>query len=189
MTVILAPLDPEPKTKSRAIDLFKSDIYKSIEGITQKHTDAMGDSVDVKVRDSVAADPAEDLDGIVLAEHVAIREATLRKRLQRVLEDEEVESANNRLDAQDNTFHYALVLPEVIKDTILKPLARYMHRYIVYGVLFDWYSELGLTQQASVYERQVTLMEQEIAGALKGPSITKKPLQPFGPAGKYPPII
>ena len=130
--------------------------------------------------------PAEDLDGLVLAEHVAIRDAALRKRLQRVLVDEEVLTANNRLEAEPNKFTYTLSLPDCFKDVTLKPLARFMHRYIVYGVLYDWYTELGLLQQASPYGQQMTLMEEEIAGALKGPSIQWKPPQPFGPAQKMP---
>lgn len=183
------PADPEPVFKNRVIDIFKEDVYKSIESITQKHSDMQGDAVDVKVKDAVAADPAEDLDGLVLAEHVALRDAMLRKRLQRVLEPEEVLAADNRLDASEKKFHYALVLPEAFSDATLKSLALYMHRYIVYGTLYDWYMELGLAQQASGYEAQVALMEEQIAGALKGPSIQKKPLQPFGPQGKHAPII
>lgn len=189
MTLFSVPVDPEPIFKNRGIDIFKEDVYKSIEGITQKHSDMQGDAVDVKVKDAIAADPAEELDGLVLAEHVALRDAMLRKRLQRVLEPEEVLVADNRIDADEDKFHYSLVLPEAFNDATLKPLALYMHRYIVYGVLFDWYTELGLAQQAGGYQAQVTLMEEQIAGALKGPSLQKKPLQPFGPQGKHAPII
>lgn len=186
MSIILAPADPEPIKKIRVIDIFKEDVYKSIEAITQKRTDAQGDAVEVKVKDALAADSAEDLDGLVLSEHVAIRDAALRKRLQRVLVRENVLRADNHLEADEKKFTYVLRLPDSFADTTLKPLARFMHRYIVYGVLFDWYSEMGLVQQASIYGPQMTQMEEEIAGALKGPSIVNRPAQPFGPAGKLP---
>ena len=183
MILFTPPQGPEPKLKARTINILKQNVYDNIDRITQKRSD-ISDIADVKIKDAISSDTSESLDGAVISEHVEFRDAKLRKRLQLVLEPEEVLAVDDTIEAKKESFCYRLNLPESISDNILKPLARAIHRYLVYGALFDWYSDLGLLQQASVYEATLKDIEEEIVGALKGPSIAKRPAQPFGPASK-----
>lgn len=176
--------DTSGEKKVRNVDIYKNLVYKDIELHTFKHVDASG-SQDVVVRNAVAADPAEGVDSAVIARFVAFRDAKLRNILQFALVEEPQAYADDGLDLVDDRFRYWMKLPSNFRDSTLQALAEYMHRFLVFGALYDWYSQMGMTQQASVYGSQLQELEDEISSILRGPSIAKRPMQPFGPAEKF----
>lgn len=169
-------------TKERTIEIYKNEVFKDIELYTYKHIEASA-LQDVKARNAVQADNSENMDGAVLARYVEFRDAQLRNKLQFALNETTVEYADDDITMQDNKYRYNLVLPESFNDKMLRPLAEYIHRFLVWGALYDWYSQFGM-QQAGIYGSQLDKIEEQISGILRGPSITKRPLQPFGPAHK-----
>lgn len=170
---------PAPK-KLRTIRIFKPLVYQDIDRITFKHADVSG-IPEPSRRDSIASDVHEHLDGAIIERYVEYRHARLCKKLQRVLSDEDVLSANDGLPADEGVFFYKLELNEQFNDSTLRALAEFIHRYLVWGVLYDWYSQFGM-QQAAVYGAELKEIEDSISGALNSPSIRRRPMQPFGPA-------
>ena len=96
---------------------------------------------------------------------------------------DEVLTANDNM-VLDATFVYNLVLDMEFRDAMLEPLKGYIHRYLVWGALYDWYgSSLG-ESQANFYNGELTELENAIVGLITLPNTAKRPLQPFGPAQK-----
>lgn len=124
------------------------------------------------------------IDGHLAVRHLEFRDAKLRRRMSLVLKNtDEIINANDKLNL-GATFVYDLVLPEEFKDSMIGPLKDYIHRYLVWGALYDWYgSSLG-SNQANFYKGELTELENAIVGLITLPNMTKRPLQPFGPAQK-----
>lgn len=181
--VILYEGQDEEVRKSRLVTIYKKLVYADIERYTFKHVDA-SDIANVVSRNAISADMDENLDWEVITRYVEFRNAQLRQRLQKVLEEETVETADDVLPNDNPTYTYAMSLPESFADSTLRALAEYFHRFLVWGALYDWYNDLGLERQAAVYGRNLDNIEDKITSALKGPSIQKRPMQPFGPAEK-----
>lgn len=186
MTVILADFsDPYvQQTKRRRVDIFKNEVYKDIDLYTHKHVDASQTITENRARNAVSSDTHEDVDSAVIARLVEFRDAQLRRRIRFALAPWEQEFAADPLTLEDNRYHYYLSVPVEFDDNNLEPLAEYIHRFLVFGALCDWYGQMGMQQQASYYGSQMEQLEDDIASALRGPSIVKRPLQPFGPAQK-----
>lgn len=180
MTVILAEFnEPVQKTKRRTISVTKSAVYKDIDLITHKHVDG-SEQENLRVRNAVSSDNQEDVDNAVIARYVEFRNAQLRRRVSFALADVEQELATDRLSEH---YFYHFDVPEEFDDNLLRPLAEYIHRFLVFGALFDWYSQFD-SRTAAYYGSQLEDLEDDIASALRGPAIVKRPLQPFGPAQK-----
>ncbi len=175
--------DAAPATKPRRITIIKQEVYKDVELHTYKH--AEGASMQGKQQvNAVAADTTENLDGAIIARLVKFRDAQLRRELTSVIaDDEEHPGADDVLDL-DEVFAYRLRLSDGFKDSLLRSLAEYMHRFLVCGALYDWYAQMGMAQ-ANVYKRELDEIEDEISNIVRGPSIAKRPLQPFGPAKRF----
>jgi len=182
MSYIIANIqEPAEEKKIRNIDIYKEKVYKDIDLLTFKNVDA-SESKDVRARDAVASDVGESVDSAVIARYVAFRDAKLRNILQFGLVEEQIVYADDDLDLSKQKFHYSLNLPADYRDSTLQALAEYMHRFLVWGALYDWYSGLGMIQQANVYGSQLDQLEEDISSILRGRSIAKRPMQPFGPA-------
>ena len=182
MSYIIANIqEPAEEKKLRVVDIYKEKVYKDIDLLTFKNVDA-SESKDVRARDAVASDVGEGVDSAVIARLVAFREAKLRNILQTALVEQQVVYADDTLDLSKQKFHFAMNLPSEFNDTTLQALAEYMHRFLVWGALYDWYSGLGMIQQAKVYGDQLEQLEEDISSILRGRSIAKRPMQPFGPA-------
>jgi len=179
--VILAS-DQETEQKSRTIEIVKAEVFKDIDLYTHKHVDAHED-MGLKTGNAVSSDTSEDVDGAVLSRYVTFRDAQLRTLIQFALAEEASEYADDIVTADDEKFRYHLIVPDEFNDNTLRPLAEYIHRFLVFGALFDWYSQFGM-QQAAFYGSQVKRLEDTITSSLRGPSIVKRPIQPFGPAQK-----
>lgn len=177
--VVLAEDMPEP-TKTREVVIHKSEIFKDIDLFTHKHVDARED-LGNRPANAVSSDTAEKVDGAVIARYVEFRDAQLRNRCQRILADKQDDSANSDLSLAEDSYRYVFNVPESFNDNALRPLAEYIHRFLVFGALYDWYSQFGMPQ-AGVYGSQLDEIEEYINSITRGPSIVKRPLQPFGPA-------
>lgn len=175
--------DQQAPKKIRLVEIFKNLVYKDIELYTYKHVEGAGVQ-DVKVGNAVSADGSEDMDGMVLARNVEFRDAQLRKRLRFALAPEDKAYANDGITIENNKYRYLFALPEKFKDSTLRALAEYIHRFLVYGAIYDWYLMLGMHQQAAAYGAQLEEIEQNIGDMLREPSVAKRPMQPFGPAEK-----
>lgn len=185
MSVILATInDTAEERKIRKVEIFKNEVYKDVELITFKHVE--GNAIaDPESRNAVAADNSEEMDGSVIARYVEFRDARLRKLVSFALVDRPREYADDDLTLDDRKYRYWFSLPESFNDNLLGPLAEYFHRFLVWGALYDWYSQFGMPQ-AAVYGRDLDELEDEIKNTLRTPSVAKRPMQPFGPAYKLP---
>lgn len=179
--VILVDED-EPVTKLRTIKILKAHVHKDIELHSHKFVDAAS-MQDVVAKDAVEADSEEKIDAALITSYVDFRDALLRDRLQHCLQEETVEEADNRSERANAFYEYNLLVPEEFHDTSLKPLAKFIHRYLLFGALYDWYAQFG-SAQAERYHTELQRLEDLIDSTLRGPSIVKRPMQPFGPAKK-----
>lgn len=170
-------------TKLRVVEVSRNSISKDIDLYTHKHTDAHED-MGAKTSNAVSSDTNESIDGAVISRFLAFRDAQLRSKLQfALLDEEEVASADDAINIDSPKITYRFVISHEVKDNTLRPLAEFIHRYLVFGVLYDWYSQFGM-QQAYLYSSQLSDIESKIISILRGPSIVKRPMQPFGPAKK-----
>ena len=183
MSVILAiNTQTEEQKKERVVEIFKNEVYKDVDLLTYKHTE--GNAIqNLEAKNAIAADVSEDMDGAVIVRYVEFRDAKLRRKLQSVLKDMTQDYADDDLNLNDNMYRYHFLLNESFNDNLLEPLAEYIHRFLVWGALYDWYSQFGLPQ-AGVYGSQLEELEEDINSILRSPSLAKRPLQPFGPAKK-----
>lgn len=174
---------PEVQKKLRVVEVYKESVYKDIEHYTYKHVEGAAIQ-DPKVGNAMSADQSEDMDGAILARNVEFRDAQLRRKLRFALAKNLQEYADDTLPLDNDKYRYAMLLPEVFNDSTLRALAEYIHRFLVFGAIYDWYLILGAQAQAAGYGTQLNEIEQTISDMLKEPTVTKKPLQPFGPAEK-----
>lgn len=179
--IIIDDNDQAAPTKERQITIYKQKVYEDIDAETYKYSEARPEMAPQQ-SNATASDSAERLDGHILARHVEFRDARLRRRLQKFLDDSaEVTTADDQM-VLDATFVYNFILSMAFKDSLLEVLKNYIHRYLVRGALFDWYGvSLGINQNA---EAELRDLEESIVSMVSVPSITKRPLQPFGPAKK-----
>lgn len=181
-TFVLAIEDTEEPKKLRKIEIFKNEVYKDIDLLTYKHVE--GNAVqNPEARNAISSDVSEDMDGAVIVRYVEFRDAQLRRKLQSLLVDDPRDYANDDLVLDSNRYYYWFNLPESFRDNTLRALAEYIHRFLVWGALYDWYSQFGMPQ-AAVYGSQLDELEEDINSTLRTPSIAKRPMQPFGPARK-----
>lgn len=168
--------------KLRKIAILKGELYDDIDDITYKFMEANPQIQVPEQRNAVASDTTEHLDGKVINRLIAFREAKLRKLIPYALADMEDYFADDVLGLDDDKFHFLLNVEQEFNDNLLQPLAEYFHRFIVWGALYDWYGQMGMMGQASFYKSELDDIEAEITNSLRTPSITKRPMQPFGPA-------
>lgn len=181
MEVILATNDAVVQTKSRTVTVSRTEVNRDIDLLTHKHVDGNAEQ-DLRIRNAVSSDNAETVDSAVLARYVEFRDARLRRRLQFALAEVRSTFADDTISTEE-TFTYDFVLPLEFNDSVLRPLAEYIHRYLVWGALYDWYAQFG-SRQAAVYADGLDDLERDIVNMLRSPSEGKRPMQPFGPAYK-----
>lgn len=169
------------QTKERVITLYKQNVHYDIDALTYKLTEATMQAADQKAKSAVASDKDEAFDASVLARLTDYRDATLRRKLQFCLKEEEITSFDNK-PSGDESYIYTLIVPVGFKDVMLKTIGTKMHEYMVKGGLLDWYIQTGTSTNIRPLSDQVAELESEIVGMLRVPSNLKKPLQPFGPA-------
>lgn len=185
MSIIIADItNTEEARKTRKVEIYKNEVYKDIDLITYKHVE--GNSLaNPESRNAIAADNSEEMDGSVIARYVEFRDARLRRLVSFALVARPQEYSDDDLTLDDRKYRYWFSLPESFNDNLLEPLAEYFHRFLVWGALYDWYSQFGMPQ-AAVYGKDLEDLEADIKNTLRTPSIAKRPMQPFGPAYKIP---
>lgn len=170
------------ETKIRKVTLHKKAVHYDIDALTYKLTEATMQEADHKVKSAVASDREEIFDASVLGRLTDYRDATLRRRLQFCLKEEEVTEFTNK-PIEEPAYLYEFVLSIGFKDTNLHNLGTKMHEYLVKGALLDWYVQMGVNVNTKPLEAQVADLELSIVNMVRVPSTLRKPLQPFGPAG------
>lgn len=167
--------------KERKVVLHKEPMSNEIDAHTSKFVDAnVADSP--RQENAISSDGNETLDGAIIEQLMQYRDAKLRNILEAFLQEENVLVVDNLLHIEP-VFVYNLSLPEDFNDANLRSLAMLMHKYIVWGCLFDWYAQLG-SAQARTYGSQLEEIEEEIGSMTSPAGYAKRPLQPFGPAYK-----
>ena len=171
------------ETKRRNITIDKSAVFHDVDNLTQKFAD--GRQMDnVKKEDAYVSDVTSHFDSAVIERLAEFRASELYMILSRAISsDMEVTEADNSLMA-GGTWEYVFDMPIQFKDQKLKPLAILMHRYILWGILADWYMELGEDGQAAAWKKKADDIVDDIKDMVMVPSRHNKPLQPFGPARK-----
>lgn len=182
--MIIQRIDAGTARKDRLVEIYKTEVYNHIDLHTYKFVDASGQS-DARLRNAISSDHAEDADGMLIGRSVEFWEARLRRLMQGSLQDVRTVYADDRLELGAEKYIYSLSLPDTFNDNLLEPLAAYMHRFLAYGALYDWYMMLGIGTQAGNYRAQLQDMENDIAGMIRGGSVAKRPMQPFGPAYRF----
>ena len=182
-SVVLAEFnEPVQETKLRDVAVLKDQVFKDIDLLTHKHVDGSAQQ-DNRIRNAVSSDFSEDVDGAVLARYVEFRDARLRAKVSFALSDLYQEKATDRLTLDVPAYYYYFTVPVKFNDNHLRPIAEYIHRFLVYGALYDWYSQFeNHSREAAYYGSQADALEDEISSLLRGPSVAPRPLQPFGPA-------
>lgn len=181
--LIIDPPEERLPKKDKVITIYKQRVYEDVDSNSYKYAEARPDMA-TQQGNAVASDSAERLDGHVIARHVGFRDAKLRKLITFALKDDTpVETANDNM-VLDESFVYRLELYDEFKDSMLEPLKEYMHRYLVWGTLYDWFGASLGDRQAQFYEKELKDIENGIIDFIVGPSVGKRPLQPFGPAQK-----
>ncbi len=169
--------------KYRKISILKSELLKSVDVLTYKFVDASADQTPQRAN-AISSDSAEALDAHILMDSLKTRDADLRTIMQTVLLAATAFEEDNIPDDENVAFVYRMSLPVEFNDAMLAPLAQYMSRYLTYGALYDWYGLSMGIGHAQLCEREAEKMEAKVTNIIRTPSITKRPLQPFGPAGK-----
>ena len=180
MNPVIIVDEQESVFKDRTVKIVKEELYKDIDSLTYKYTE--GKDLPAPLANAIASDTSERMDGHIIARHVEYRDARLRTIMSFALKDDVVIPSADDVMELDPNIMYVFSLPDSFKDSMVQALTNLIHRYLVWGTLFDWYGPtLGVDQAAQV-EKSIDMLESQILNLLRTPSLAKRPLQPFGPA-------
>jgi len=158
--------------KHRRIVLRKDWIYKQVDSITQKLSDvALAGSEEI-VKDGYASDVEDRLDGTLMSTFADSRDSILRIKLAHCLDKTETIVVDNTPDVLA-TYEYDFVLPEDFNGSLMKPLAQMMNDYIVKGILYDWYNQIG-SDQAARLASEVFDLETRIVNTFRQPEFVAR---------------
>ena len=177
MTPIIRINTQEDPKKERKITLHKDLIYQEVDSYTSKFVDAQAPGT-TQQQDALASDSEETLDGTIVTRLMEYRDSQLRTFLGASLKEEVVTSVDNVMNTEETTLEYDLLLDMDFRDSGLKALAMLLNKYIVWGVLFDWYNQHG-SAQAKNCEVQLQELERQIHSAIHPAGYATRPLQPF----------
>lgn len=124
------------------------------------------------------------IDGHLAIRHLNYRDAKLRRLITFALKDNTVVATGNDQMVLNDSYVYNLELYDEFKDAMVQPLTEHIHRYLVWGALYDWYGSSIGDSQAKFYAGELKEIENAIIDFIVGPSVGQRPLQPFGPAQK-----
>lgn len=165
--------------KSATVTLYKNLLLADIDALTFKRVDGVLSGESDQVKNALSSDSEEALDKNILHRLIETMDAKIRGRIAFCLADaDEALSVTNELSKDEETFEYAMSVPDAFNKSRLSSLAKKMHDYIVHGTLCDWYAMQNM--KGNVSEAGLEAMETEIVCMLRS-SYVKRPLQPFGP--------
>ena len=163
--------------KQRTITIMLHEVYRDIDSLTYKYAE-VSEVPTPSIKNGMMSDTTEHLDGLLLARAVDYRDAKLRAWISRFLKEEEVYNVGNTIESKDRIV-YCLNLEDSFRDAVLRPLCSMIHRYLVFGALFDWYGSGMGSRQAQNYSSELDRLEQDIMDELNSDTIVQKTKQPF----------
>lgn len=171
--------------KLRGITIQLKEIYKDIDAHTYKYAE-VSTVPSPRAKNEMQSDTTTDLDGGLLSRNVEYRDAKLRSVISFAIADDTVLASATNERSEDGNLLYNLILPLSFKDSLLHSIAVLIHRYLVYGALYDWYGAgLGVGQRTA-YEDELKEIERELCNRLRATSVVKKPHNPFPyPKSRY----
>lgn len=118
------------------------------------------------------------IDKELLHRIIELRDAIVRDVMQKYLEYDGTE-ADDELEASTANFVYSLDMPTNWRSAMLKPLATYIHNFLVKGILYDYLKD-KMPDIAQAYLPEVEELQDSIESALNArEGMIKAPLQPF----------
>ena len=164
--------------KQRDIMIILHEVYRDIDSLTYKYAE-VSDVPTPSVKNGMTSDTTEHLDGLLLARAVDYRDAKLRAWIGRFLREEEVFNVSNSIESKEMIV-YRLNVGDEFQDALLRPLCNMIHRYLVFGALYDWYGPGMGSRQAQNYKAELDSLEQDIMDELNSDvTIVQKTKQPF----------
>lgn len=165
-------------SKTRTITIMLNEVYRDIDDLTYKYAE-VSDVPSPSVKNGMTSDTTDHLDGLLLARAVDYRDAKLRAWIGRFLGEERMDGVVNTLISKDRIV-YRLNLEDTFQDALLRPICSMIHRYLVFGALFDWYGPGMGSRQAQNYSSELDSLEQDIMDELNSDvTIVQKTKQPF----------
>lgn len=182
MKPILTIRDADPEYKVRTAVIIKSELHRDIDSLTYKYAEGR-DWAQQRIN-AASSDTEEWMDGHIINRHIEFRDAKLRRFMAFAMADDVEVRKCDDIMPNDPRIIYKFWLPVGFKDALFQALTNYIHRYLVWGALFDWYGASLGDDQAALFRQELDELETSIVNLLRTPSYTKRPLQPFGPAKK-----
>lgn len=167
---------------SYTININTKELLYDIDALTYKTTltrkDMLQDSI-AKESYAIKTDEQE-LDRALLIRMLNYRDAEIRVVLIRFLSEVDTgESVDTDLDVFKEAYLYDITTKEDWNPQLLKPLAKHIHRYLVYGTLYDYYNKVA-PEFAKEFEDTDSIKD-EILKILnwRKSNIVIRPLRPF----------
>lgn len=167
----------EPREKRRRLVLYKNNILHDIDVLSYKLAET---SIQGDVKDSVASDSEDALDGSVMGRLMDSREASLRKKLGFCLNEAEIFEVSNSSEPEEQ-YIYDFHLPVSFKDIELKTAVSLMHDYLVKATLMDWYTHIGTTFGAAL-SIDVLQLESKVVDIFRKPGFVSHPEMIYCPS-------
>ena len=166
------------------MSIVEKSIIEEVAAITRKYNDASERRKDVVLHSTIAADHNGSVDTGLISRRIKNWYAKLRSELLFCLfRESDIQTGTiptRSYTTLDLLMHFC---PE-FDELLLPNVTTLVHEYLVNGALYEWYEKAG-SQQAVVYGAKLQGMQEEIVSILRGPSIVKRPMQPFGPAYQF----
>lgn len=168
-----------------SVVIFRQAVYDDVDALTHKKVTAGLPDRGPRVRREASSDSRDPYDRGILDRSLLFWEARLRRRIRAHLAE-----WHNLRDSDD----YAPVVPERADDRIIYPfvmeiednvhvsLTEHIHRFLVRGIMYDWYTSMGI--ETDITKEELESLLDDIAGML-APRWVPTPLQPFDPKGPH----
>ena len=126
----------------------------------------------------VNPDQDNRIDKELLHRCMELRDADVNTILQKHLSNFSTEEIDDLHDSETD-FQYSLEMPDAWPSTMLRPLATYIHNYLVKGILYDYLKD-KMPDIAETYKPDVDSLKESVETALNTrQGFIKRPLQPF----------
>lgn len=129
--------------KTYSVNINKDEVFYDIDALTHKTTLAqvdMRDKESVKSTYAIKTDESE-LDRSLLTRMIDYRDSQLRSAIYKYLSEDVEQESDNTLDMDITEYVYNLEMRDDWNSNLLKPLTDKIHRYLVYGTLYDYYQK------------------------------------------------
>ena len=128
-------------TKVRTVSLHKKDVYFDADFLSLYYSETQAGDQPLKA-DRIATETQAEGGNRIIHRLCNHRVADLRQHIEKVLEEESMESSDDTLESGDWTFTIRISVEA--EDNIFPTLADLFHGYVVNGALADWYAQLGV---------------------------------------------